>query len=123
MAVPLSTVARLEEFPISTVERSGDREVVQYRGEILPLVSLPTYFIGAHTQRDPLQVIVYAEGNRSVGLIVEEILDIVHEPVTISHPATRPGVVGSAIIQQRVTDLLDVQAVMRAVDPAFVRAA
>jgi two-component system chemotaxis sensor kinase CheA len=114
MALPLSKVARLEEFPASSVERSSDRDVVQYRGEILPLVSLTSYFTGAPTARDPLQVIVYADGQRSCGLIVEEILDVVQDVVTISNPAPRPGVLGSAIIQQRVTDLLDVQAVRAA---------
>jgi two-component system chemotaxis sensor kinase CheA len=36
MAVPLDHVGRFEEFPISSVERAGTVEVVQYRGEILP---------------------------------------------------------------------------------------
>src|SRR5262249_10732393 len=38
LAIPLAEVARLEEFPRSAVERAGGRAVVQYRGEILPLV-------------------------------------------------------------------------------------
>jgi two-component system chemotaxis sensor kinase CheA len=40
MAVPLDHVGRLEEFLISSVERAGGVEVVQYRGEILPLMFL-----------------------------------------------------------------------------------
>src|SRR5262249_39596236 len=40
IAVPLSRVARLEEFPRATLERVGDWHVVQYRGAILPLVSV-----------------------------------------------------------------------------------
>jgi two-component system chemotaxis sensor kinase CheA len=122
MAIPLSTVARLEEFSRSSIERSGDRDVVQYRGEILPLVSLPRYFGNtAALERDTLPVIVYAESGRSVGLVVEEIIDIVHESVSMSLAGSRPGVLGSAVIHQRVTDLLDVQAMMRAIDPSFLQ--
>jgi two-component system chemotaxis sensor kinase CheA len=38
IAIDLSLVARLEEFPRDAIEVSADREVVQYRGEIMPLV-------------------------------------------------------------------------------------
>jgi two-component system chemotaxis sensor kinase CheA len=42
LAVPLSLVARLEEFPRSAVEHASGGQVVQYRDRILPLVSLQT---------------------------------------------------------------------------------
>ena len=41
MAIPLSMVARLEEFALDeVVEQAAGREVVQYRGAILPLIDL-----------------------------------------------------------------------------------
>ena len=40
VAVPLSLVARIEEFPQSAIEHAGSSQVVQYRNRILPLVSL-----------------------------------------------------------------------------------
>ena len=40
MAVPLSAVTRLEEFPAKRIEWTGTRPVVQYRDEILPLVDV-----------------------------------------------------------------------------------
>ena len=40
VAIPLSMVARLEEFPRTVVERAGSQEVMQYRGQIIPLVRL-----------------------------------------------------------------------------------
>ena len=42
LAVPLSLVARLEEFPQSSIEHASGGQVVQYRNRILPLVSLRT---------------------------------------------------------------------------------
>jgi two-component system chemotaxis sensor kinase CheA len=120
MAVPLGMVARLEEFAQSSIERSGEEEVVQYRDEIMPLISLAKFFgHDENTGTDPRQVVVFAENGRSVGLVVGQILDIVAENVAMQKRSTRAGVLGSAVIQHRVTDLLDVKAITRAVDPTF----
>jgi two-component system chemotaxis sensor kinase CheA len=124
MAMPLNLVARLEEFQRSSIERSGDKEVVQYRNAILPLVSLSKFFTGTDAAAADLrQVVVFAEKGRSVGLVVDQILDIVSEHVVVQRGSSRDGVLGSAVIQQRVTDLLDVHAVMHATDPTFFAAA
>lgn len=123
MAIPLSMVARLEEFPSSMVEKAGSQEVVQYRGQILPLIRLSeviyTYTSSAAETQDPLQVVVYSEHGRSVGLVVDRILDIVEETLSVQHRSSRHGLLGSAVIQQRVTDLLDVHGLIQSVDPTF----
>jgi two-component system chemotaxis sensor kinase CheA len=130
MAIPLSSVARLEEFNSGLVERAGHQEVVQYRGQILPLIrvseavhldsgGMPSETDG---ENKPLQVVVYTDQNRSVGLVVERILDIVEETLVVEQPGRREGLLGSAVVQQRVTDLLDVPGVVRAVYPDFFEA-
>jgi two-component system chemotaxis sensor kinase CheA len=130
MAIPLSSVTRLEEFQRAAVERSGRQEVVQYRGHILPLVRISEVVecgaggglsaASAGTPHDlPLQVIVYTRQARSVGLVVENILDIVEENLVVEHPGRRAGVFGSAMIQHRVTDLVDIEGVVHALDPGF----
>jgi two-component system chemotaxis sensor kinase CheA len=124
MAIPLSMVARLEEFPASSVEYSGAQEVVQYRGQILPLIRVAQYVPAVRAtanddHQQPVQVVVYSEDGRSVGLIVGRISDIVQETITVKRHASGHGLFGSAVIPDRVTDLLDVQAVIRAADPAF----
>jgi two-component system chemotaxis sensor kinase CheA len=122
MALPLSMVARLEEFPRRQVERSGDQEVVQYRGHILPLVQVSRHLSYPQItadQSDPLQVVVYSEAGRSIGLVVGKISDIVQETLTIKRDCPRAGILGSAVVQNRVTDLLDVVGIIRASDPAF----
>jgi two-component system chemotaxis sensor kinase CheA len=122
MAIPLSMVARLEVFPRVQVERSGDQEVIQYRGQILPLIQVANYLSHADAtpvQADPVQVIVYSEAGRSVGLLVSKINDIVHEAVTVKRGGSRDGILGSAVIQDKVTDLLDVVGIIRAADPTF----
>ncbi|HEY1679866.1 MAG TPA: chemotaxis protein CheW [Candidatus Sulfotelmatobacter sp.] len=108
MAIDLSLVARLEEFPRDSVEIAADREVVQYRGQIMPLLRVSNA-LGGHPQSesDSLQVVVYSDQGRSVGLVVDRILDIVEGSYVMQAQSGRTGVLGSAVIQQKVTDILD----------------
>jgi two-component system chemotaxis sensor kinase CheA len=114
LAVPLSQVSRLEEFDPKTVEMSGTCQVVQYRGGIMPLVRVADALkLTAQAAREgPMQVVVHSDGGRSVGLVVDEILDIVDQHVSITSKAGNPHLLGSAVIQQHVTDLLNVPELM-----------
>jgi two-component system chemotaxis sensor kinase CheA len=118
MAIPLSMVARLEEFPLAQVERAGPHQVVQYRGRLLPLLRLAEMLGEPAPERsgETLQVVVYGGDGRDVGLVVENIVDIVEEVLTIRR-RQRPGAVyGTAVIQQKVTDLVDVGALIEGSD-------
>ena len=125
VAIPLSMVARLEESPRTVVERAGSQEVMQYRGQIIPLVRLSEII---PADRDPemvansgsIQVVVYSEGDHTVGLIVDRIVDIVEERAAIESLSPRPGIVGSFVSQRHVTDLLDMPALMRAAVPGLL---
>jgi two-component system chemotaxis sensor kinase CheA len=122
MAIALSAVARLEEFPRKLVERAGGQEVVQYRGQILPLIHVARFLPdggAAATPPDPMQVVVYTEQGRSVGLVVEHICDIVEETLAVRRDQRRAGIAGSAVIQDKVTDLLDVPGIIRAANTDF----
>ena len=123
IAIPLSEVARLEEFKRSDVERSGDQDVVQYRGEIMPLIYLKKVLnvrtATEDSKKELMQAIVFTKNDRSVGLVVERIIDIVEEVVTVKRGANRKGVLGTIVVQNRVTDLLDVENVVLAADPSF----
>jgi two-component system chemotaxis sensor kinase CheA len=128
MAIPLALVARLEEFPASAVETAGSQEVTQYRGEIMPLVRLsrilgsPTMAAPHEASQSRLQVVVYSETGHSVGLIVDRILDIIDDNLVVQNPAQRRGILGSSVIQKRVTDLLDIPTIVREFIPAFAKA-
>ncbi|MEV4512219.1 chemotaxis protein CheW [Dactylosporangium sp. NPDC049525] len=121
VAIPLDMVTRLEEFPVERIERTGSREVVQYRDQILPVLRL-SHLLGAYeTESGPtVPVVVYTENGRSVALAVEKILDIVEEGLDDSRrDFGDDGLLGSAVIQQRVTELLDVRRAILAADPLF----
>ena len=121
MAMPLSAVARLEEFPRQSIERAGSLDAVQYHGQILPLISVAEAFNVASDSplSDTVQAIVYTENGRSAGLVVSRIEDIVREAGTMHRGTPQRGVLGSAVIGGRVTDLLDVREIIRAEDPTF----
>jgi two-component system chemotaxis sensor kinase CheA len=118
LAVPLSLVARLEEFPQSAIEHAGGCEVVQYRNRILPLVSLRTVLEpnapGHGESPDPVQVVIFNDRNSSVGMVVDEILEVTEDAVTVHHGSGRTGLLGSAVVGNQVTDFLDLHQVIQA---------
>jgi two-component system chemotaxis sensor kinase CheA len=123
VAIPLAMVTRLEEFSPTLIERVGTREVVQYRDHILPLVRVADV-LGAYGDTDPdatLRVVVYSEGGRSVGLVVDSILDTVEEVLTAQSDLEAAGVTGSAVVSNKITGLLDVQQAILTADPYFYR--
>lgn len=119
MALPLEQVHRLEEFPRRSLEQAGDDVVVQYRGEIMPLVSLTTLFathetVGAPTpQSDTVQVVVHRHGERFIGFLVDRIVDIVDEDVSTRGLNPRRGVRATAVVHGKVTEILDVAVIAR----------
>jgi two-component system chemotaxis sensor kinase CheA len=115
LALLLEMVARLEEFDPASVERAGSQRVVQYRDEILPLVFLADELRFPSQRRDDssLRVVVYTDHGRSVGLVVDEIHDIVEQSLDLQHHTAVHGIAGSAVIQGRVTDVLDIHGVLR----------
>jgi two-component system chemotaxis sensor kinase CheA len=125
MAIPLALVARIEEFPRERLERAGGNNVVQYRSEVLPLIDLSDRLTnpGGDTESPLMPIIVYSEGNRSVGFIVDGILDVVEESVVLETCTSHGGILGSVVVQGKVTDMLDVQGVIRAQAPWFYEGA
>jgi two-component system chemotaxis sensor kinase CheA len=133
MAVPLHLLARLENISGAEVERAGNQWVTQYRGQILPLIRV-SHALEERRQRpsdddllalpttEMLQVLVLENEGQSFGLVVNQILDIVESTLEPQSPATRAGVLHSSVIADRVTELLDVAALLRAgeqYDPAI----
>ena len=124
LGVPLSMVTRLEEISLDRVEHVGQREVVQYRGQLLPLGRLST-MLGEQTVPDAgsqarvLKVIVYTQGRRSVGLVVDVVVDIATEAPASRGDVAAFGVSGVVVVQELVTELLDMEQAIMATDPRF----
>ncbi|MBG0826053.1 chemotaxis protein CheW [Planomonospora sp. ID91781] len=120
VAIPLDMVTRLEEFPVQRIERVGSREVVQYRDHILPVIRLAS-LLGCYDveEGETVPAVVYTERGRSVALVVQQIVDIVEDHIESRSDLDDDGLTGSAVIQQRVTELLDVRRAILAADPRF----
>jgi two-component system chemotaxis sensor kinase CheA len=119
VAIPLALVSRLEEFPRNMIEKAAGKEVVQYRGRLLQLVSLAS-FLGLYADHGysdgherALLVLVYNENDRTFGLVVDEIVDVMDADFSAVEHSDRPGVPFSAVIGRRVTDLVDVDTLIR----------
>ena len=104
-AVPLALVARLEEIELEKVEESNGKPVVQYRGKLMPLVTIDQSYEMKSEGRQP--VLVFADGEHTMGLVVDEILDIVEDHLKVELASERKGYLGSAVIAGRATDVID----------------
>jgi two-component system chemotaxis sensor kinase CheA len=63
--------------------------------------------------KEAFQVVVYARPERPIGLIVERILDIVEQDSEVRGHSSRRGVKHTTVIQGHVTELLDVEDLIR----------
>lgn len=104
-AVPLALVARLEEIEAENVEISDNQLVVQYRGQLMPLLPVTDTFERRTEGRQP--VLVFTDRDRSMGLMVDEILDIVEENLNVEIKTDTEGVIGSAIVDGKATEIID----------------
>ncbi len=104
-AVPLSLVTRLEEFEVDKIERSNGRDLVQYRGSLMPLVYVNDSISLRTEGTQPM--LVFSDAGRSMGLVVDQILDIVEDRLNIEVGSEVPGILGSAVIKEKATEIID----------------
>jgi two-component system chemotaxis sensor kinase CheA len=105
-AVPLSLVTRLEEIDVKKIELSNGRPLVQYRGQLMPLIPVNDEVRVKASGNQPL--LVFSDDHRSMGLLVDEIVDIVEDRLDIEIASERPGFIGSAVIKGQATEIVDV---------------
>ena len=105
-AVPLSLVARLEHVNFADVEHSSGKMMVQYRGQLMPLIPFnASVQVGTEGQKP---VLVFADRGQSMGLIVDEIIDIKEEFIDVQLSGDDLGLFGSAIIDDKATDVVNI---------------
>jgi two-component system chemotaxis sensor kinase CheA len=105
-AVPLALITRLEEIDARKIELSNGRHMVQYREQLMPLVSMNDATRIKDEGAQPL--LVFTDGARSMALVVDEIVDIVEQRLDIQVKSETAGVLGSAVIKGQATEIIDV---------------
>ena len=112
-ATPLQQVSRIESVPSESIEYADGRPVLQYRGRLMPLVSIDDGVV-LDRKGEQRPVIVFDDNTRAIGLVVEEIVDIVEAPLRQEFRAKAPGALGSLVVGNHVTDILDISHYWRA---------
>ena len=75
--------------------------MVQYREQLMPLVQMNGVEIRAAGAQP---ILVFADDGRSMGLVVDEIVDIVEERLNIEVAGAQDGILGSAVIKGQATE-------------------
>jgi two-component system chemotaxis sensor kinase CheA len=128
MAIPLSQVTRLEELPRKSIERVGACDIVQLRGDIIPLIYVFKHLPERRKEprnpdcglpEDIIQLAIHSHQGRHVGLVVGRILDAVDASGAVQRAAGRQGILGCLVINERVTEILDIEGVVRGALPQF----
>jgi two-component system chemotaxis sensor kinase CheA len=105
-AVPLELVARLEDVDAASIEHVGGRHVVQYRDHLMPLVPFDAGHAWPQTGKQA--VLVFSDHGRSMGLVVDEVVDIVRGRLGVELTSDRAGLLGSAVIAGKATDIVNI---------------
>lgn len=119
VALPLGAVTRLERLPASIIEQVSGSSVMQYRGKITPVSDLSQLLGDGATMREEFAVVVCARGERTVALVANEVVDIVECAITDFSDVSGYGLLGSIVIKDKVTELLDLRAAVESADPGF----
>ena len=131
MAVPMKQLERIEKLDGSLVEKAGDHDVIQYRGKIMPLIHIGSVL--PERRKKPRQIVepsvyenkaliyaaVYTKNGRSIGFVVDRVYDVVEVVVEIKDVIRREGVLGTTVIQGNVTEILDVDWILKLAPPGF----
>jgi two-component system chemotaxis sensor kinase CheA len=121
IAVPLNKVNRIEEFSTKIIEKAGKQEVVQYRNSIMPLIRLDSMIndVRPIDNRDKVQVIVYSSSQNNFGLIVDHVYDIVEGVFTLHTHMLRKGIIGTTVIEEKVTEVIDIENIIYTALPNY----
>jgi len=79
---------------------------VQYRDQLMPLLRLDTE---SDVKKEGAQpILVFSDHGRSIGLVVDEIVDIVEDRLNVEVASNRPGLLGYAVVKGHTTEIIDV---------------
>ncbi len=121
MALPLDVISRLEKFAPEQFESTGNTRVAQYRGEVMPVIGTLSRNGSDTPTLDSVPVIVYEDDGHRAGVMVHQILDVVEETIRIDRRNSHTGVFGTAIVQGRVTEIMDIRGLIETQLPWFFR--
>jgi two-component system chemotaxis sensor kinase CheA len=120
-ALPLDAVTRIEQIKPRQVENIGGRRTMQYRGGLLPLVTLSDAAQVEPVGNDKQMAVMIANiRGHEVGLLGEMPVDVVETSARIDPTTHRQkGVAGSTIIRDRTALIVDLYELVDAMWPEW----
>ena len=106
-AAPLAGLSRLERAPVQAIEHAAGEAVLQLRGELVPVFSLDGSGVPLRACGGVQPLLILAGGSGAVALAVEEVVDVVQQPLRIERASAVPGVLGTAVILGVAVEVLD----------------
>jgi len=116
----LSLITRIEKIRTSEIERVGEKEFIQYRGGALRIYRLDKTLNVSKPTTIPefLHVIVPKTLRAPAGIVATEVVDVKEIDVKLDRTNVKtPGILGSSIIDGRLSLMLDVFGFLELADP------
>lgn len=112
--LPLSLVSRIEMVETGQIESSDGRLMVLLQDRLMPIVPISREI---DMSRPSYPVLVVSTEKRAIGLMADEIVDILEERLDIQLASSNSDIVGSAEINGEAVELIDVSHFIRMVEP------
>jgi two-component system chemotaxis sensor kinase CheA len=116
-AVPLANVLRIEQLPLKRIEYIGNRPVLNFEGQLLPVEDAGGVLVAAlsnpraqGSSDQQIIVVICREGNRQVGIVVSHVLDVAAGG-DLFEAGTGQPTGGVTLLKSRVTGIVDLSAV------------
>ena len=124
-AIPMGLISRIERIRSEQIDHVAGQELLQYRGVSLPLLSLERCINALpRAEQTRLYVAVFNMGQREVGLIVPDIVDIRIVPSEIdSMTLSERGVMGSLVVDGHTVRMIDLFELAEVAHPDWVNTA
>ena len=118
-AIPLGLVSRIEKIRKEELTETSGRRALKYRGGTLIVLAIEDVApVKPRVETNTPYVVVFKYGGKEVGVVVSHIIDVVDFLTDIDEDTFRqPGIVGSSIIMDRITLLIDLYGLAAAAMP------
>jgi two-component system chemotaxis sensor kinase CheA len=123
-ALPLSLLMRIDEVNIAEIQTGGGREYVRFRDSVIPLIRIERSIKGFSASYGPryLYAIIPRIG-KPIGIAAAEIIDVVDIDDKMERaPAGKKAIIGTHLLEGRVTSLLDLCALIDLAEPGWLSA-
>jgi len=118
-AIPMMLVERLESLPPGSIERSGGREVLQYRGDVIPVLRWNRILGGEPVQAEEDCCLIIADSGKRMCLHVDEVEDILQTPLRIEMKSSEDLFLGTTVIHEQSAEVVDVFELLKLADPQW----